>query len=126
METATRFAQAFLLLSVGTTLARLSTDTGGGDYFFTLIWLVLVGTVAPYLTGFAAARRVSAKWGLAIVTATAIYGAMDASVRMQAFFFPTERSGGGMALWLPISAVGLIPLFGVIAHLVIGAAAREP
>ncbi len=125
MTTALGFIQAFLTLSVGITAAKLSTDSGGGDYFFTLIGLVMFGSAAPYLLATASMRRVGDTWAQAIGVATMMFGAVDVSVRMQAFFFPTERSGGGMALWLPISAIALIPLFAVILHTALGVFTRE-
>jgi|CXWL01.1.fsa_nt_gi hypothetical protein len=125
VEAAVRFIQAFLTLSVGITLVKLSGDSGGGDYFFTLVWLVLMGAAAPYLVAMSTMRRVGERWRLAIGLATILFGAVDAAARTQAFFFPTDRIGGGMALWLPIYAVGLIPLFAVILHTAIGVFTRE-
>jgi len=125
MDTVVRFVQAVLTLSVGITLAKLSGDRGGGNYLFTLIAMVLLGAAAPYLIAMATMRRVAEPWGLAIGLATILFGVADNAVRTQAFFFPTERSGGGMALWLPIYSLGLIPLFAVILHTAIGVIARE-
>ncbi len=125
MARVANFVQAFQLLSAGITLAKLSVDTGGGDYFFTLVGLVLMGTVLPYLLAFAAMRRLPPRWGLAVGIAAALFGAVDVSVRMQAFFFPTDRINGGMALWLPLSALVMIPCGAVLAHVTIGALSRE-
>jgi hypothetical protein len=125
METLVRFVQAFLTVSLLITLAALSTDTGGGDYFFTLIWLVTMGTVAPYLIAGALMRRLGARWARAVGAATVTFGIIDTTVRTQAFFFPTDRSNGAMALWLPIYALGLIPFFALLAHTIIGVATRK-
>ncbi len=124
MDTTVRFLQAFLTLSFGITLVKLSGDSGGGDYFFTLLWLVLVATAAPYLLAMATMRRVGERWGLAIGIATLIFGFADAAVRMQAFFFPTDRSGGGMAFWLPIYSLGIIPL-AVTLYIVLSLTRRD-
>ena len=125
MDTVVRFIQSFLTLSLGITLVKLSGDRGGGNYFFTLIWLVMMGAAAPYLIALAAMRRTQLLWGLSIGWATVLFGITDAAVRTQAFFFPTGNSGGSMALWLPILAVGLIPLFAVILHTIIGVVTRN-
>ncbi len=125
MTTALGFVQAFLTLSFTITLVKLSGDSGGGNYFFTLLWLVLMGTAGPYLLAMALMRRVTPPWATAIGIGAAVFGAIDVAIRMQAFFFPTERSGGGMALWLPIYSLGLIPLFAIIAHTMLGVAARN-
>jgi hypothetical protein len=115
-DTATRFVQAFLTLTLVITLAKLSVDTGGGDYFFTLIWLVLVATAAPYWLALTLMRRVGTGWRDAIGAAAIAFGIIDAGVRTQAFFFPTERSGGAMAVWLPIYSLAIIPAVTVIAR----------
>ncbi|MEQ1759729.1 MAG: hypothetical protein ABL986_15540 [Vicinamibacterales bacterium] len=120
MDLPLRFVQAFLTLSVGVTIARLTTDTGGGDYFFTLIFLVVMGAAAPYWLAMKVARRTPPRWAASIAWAALAFGAIDCAVRVQAFYFPTEASGGGMALWLPIYAIGLIPLFALIAWVVVG------
>ncbi len=73
----------------------------------------------------AAMRRVGQRWGLAIGLATLIFGVVDVAVRMQAFFFPTETSGGEMAFWLPIYSLGLIPLVALVLHTILGVAARD-
>jgi hypothetical protein len=116
MQTTVGFVQAFLTLSLVITLARLSTDTGGGDYFFTLIAVVVAGSAAPYFLALKAMARLKPRRAWATGVATTIFGVLDTSVRTQAFFFPTERSGGGMALWLPLYAILLIPLLSVIVH----------
>ena len=62
MDLPLRFVQAFLTLSVGVTIARLTTDTGGGDYFFTLIFLVVMGAAAPYWLAMKVMRRTPPRW----------------------------------------------------------------
>ena len=86
--------------------------------------LVLWGAALPYLLALAAARRLSPSWGTAVSAATAFFGAVDVAVRMQAFFFPSERSGGAMGLWLPLSAVVAIPALAVLLHTAVGVFAR--
>jgi hypothetical protein len=116
VNTLVGFIEAFLTLSVAITLGRLSTDTGGGDYFFTLVALVLAGAAAPYFVALAAIRRLPPQAAKSTAIATVAFGVCDALVRTQAFFFPTERSGGGMALWLPVYGLCVIPLVTVIVH----------
>src|SRR5688572_20768401 len=110
-----RFAQAFMGLSVAITAAELARETAS-DYLFTLIALILLGAAAPYLAGMTAMKRLSARWSRAIGIALCLFGAVDVTWRMQAFFFPTGGSDGAMALWLPIGGMGAIPLTAVIAH----------
>jgi hypothetical protein len=116
VNTLVGFIQAFLTLSVAITLGRLSTDTGGGDYFFTLVALVLAGAAAPYLIALAVIRRLRPLAARSAGMATLVFGIADALVRTQAFFFPSERSGGSMALWLPVYGLCLIPVMAVIVH----------
>ncbi len=118
------FCQAFLLLSTLITAAKLSTDTGGGDYFFTLLGAVVLGGAAPYLVALSVMRQLRSPWAAAVGVATILFGLVDAGVRTQAFFFPTDTSDGGMALWLPIWSVALIPLATVLVHTVLGVYSR--
>lgn len=115
--TAVRFAHGFGFLSLLVTLIALGDDRGGGDYLFTLMALVLWGAAGPYLLALAAVRRLRPAWSHAVAIGTALFGVIDVPVRMQAFYFPTDRSGGAMALWLPVSSLVLIPLFAALAHL---------
>jgi hypothetical protein len=111
----TRLAQALMLLSLLVTAAKLSTERAG-DYLFTMIGLVLLGTAAPYLMALAVARRTRERWALAITIAVCVLGVVDVAWRVQAFFFPTDTSHASMGLWLPLSSVWAIPLAAVIAH----------
>jgi hypothetical protein len=110
------YVEAFGALSVVITLTKLAGDRGGGDYFFTLFGLVMAGTVAPYWCALGAMKRASGEWRSAIGLAAALFGAVDVAVRLQAFFFPTERSNGAMALWLPLAAVVVVPTMSVLFY----------
>ncbi len=123
-QTLRRFIEALFVLSLGVTVVKLSGDRGGGDAFFTLLALVLCGTIAPYWLGLRAMSRWPG-WAVAIGVGTTLFGAVDVAIRMQAFYFPTIRSDGAMALWLPLASLGLIPGAAVIAHTIVGAFTRE-
>lgn len=125
MNAAIRFVQGFLTLSLLITLAKLSTDSGGGDYFFTLLGLVLAATLLPYAAAMTVMRRATHRLGLAVGLATIMFGMLDSAVRIQAFFFPTDRSGGAMALWLPVYSLALIPLLTSVVYATLGALNRE-
>jgi hypothetical protein len=114
------FIEGFAALSLVVTLSRLSTDTGGGDYFFTLLGVVLLGSVLPYLVALAVMSRLQPAWSAAVGLAAVVFGALDGVMRVQAFFFPTERSGGGMALWLPLSSFVIIPALAGILRTMAG------
>lgn len=116
METAIRFAQACMWLSGLITASALVNERGGGQYMFTLMALVLLGAVLPYYAALGAARRLSGRWGTAIASAACAFGALDVLVRMQAFYFPTDRSAGGMALWLPLSSLLVLPILSVLFY----------
>lgn len=117
MVTPRVFVEAFLLLVLGITGLRLLDDRGGGQYFFTLLLLVIVGTVLPYVLTLWALPRVPPRWGTSLGVGASIVGTIDAAVRTQAFYFPTEASGGGMAFWLPLYAIVAIPLVTCVIHL---------
>jgi hypothetical protein len=105
-----RFAQAFLILSLLITFAKLSGETAR-DYLFTLIAAVLGSTAAPYLAASAlSARATRAPWVCGWAFAGCVYGAVDVPWRMQAFFFPTGWSDASMAIWLPLGGVVAMPL----------------
>jgi hypothetical protein len=125
VHTTIGFVQGFLTLSLLITLAKLSTDSGGGDYFFTLMGFVIAATLAPYAAAMAVMRRVAPRLARAVGFATILYGTLDGAVRTQAFFFPTDRSGGAMAVWLPVYALALIPLFTSIVYTASGALGWE-
>jgi len=116
MTRARVFVEAFAGLSLLVTLSRLLTDTGGGDYFFTLLGAVLLGSILPYLVALGVMYRVQPSWGVAVGLAAVGFGVLDAVVRVQAFYFPTEASGGGMALWLPLSSLVIIPVLAAIVR----------
>ena len=67
-------------------------------------------------------ERTSVEVGLELRVAVAIgigacvFGAIDVAVRFQAFFFPTGSLNAGLALRLPLYAVGAIPLFSLVAR----------
>ena len=110
-----RLAIALMWLSVIVTAVKLSGETTG-DWLFTLIGLILLGTAAPYLISLAVMRRVPARWGLALGSAVCVLGGVDVAWRLQAFFYPTESSNAAMGFWLPVSSVWAIPCATVIAH----------
>lgn len=116
MATLYRFTQAFMALSAGITAMNIVQAGGGGRFLLTLIAAVMVASVAPYLGALAAMRRLPLRWGLAVGIAACVFGAVDVAVRTQAFNFPTERSDGSMALWLPIYSLVAIPVMAVLSY----------
>jgi len=103
--------------SLAVTVARLSTDRGGGQYLFTLIAFVIVSTIAPYWLSMRAMERVTQpRWTLAIGAAACVFGLADVTMRTIGFFFPTDRLDVRLAFWLPLSSLVAIPFITVIAH----------
>jgi len=121
-----RLTKAFLALSLGITLAKLSTDRGGGQYLLTLIGYVVATTIAPYWLSLKAMPRLTARWADAVGIGACVFGVIDVVLRIRGFFFPTESLNGGLAFWLPISSLVAIPFAAVIAHTFITAAAGQP
>ena len=124
MDTLLRFLKTLMVLSVAITGWQLLGDRGGGQYFFTLLGLVVALNFAPYLLSLAAMKRLPERWGLAVGAGACAFGAADVLWRMQAFNFPTENSGAEMALWLPIYAAAAIPLLTVVSYAAIAAFSR--
>ena len=110
-----RGVRGLMAVSVAITFAQLARETGG-DYFFTLIGLILLGAALPYLLALAAMRRLPPRWARAAGVVTLLGGVIDAAWRVQAFFYPTPASNRAMAFWLPIYGVLAIPFFTVLAH----------
>ena len=113
-----------IALSCGVTAVKLSTESGG-QWLFTMIGLVLFGAAAPYLAARAVMRRVQPAWALATGWAAVIFGVADVAIRTWAFYVPNASLGGGVAFWLPISAVAAIPFMAVVAHTFLGVEARS-
>ena len=103
-------------ISLAITLARLSTDRGGGDYLFTLIGFVVLSTLAPYWLSMRAMDRVTPRWALAIGAAVCLFGIGDITLRTIGFFFPTFSIDARLAFWLPIASIIAIPFTALIAH----------
>ena len=115
-----------MALSVVITVVQILQDGGGGRFLFTLVAAVLAGCIAPYVGVRAAMHRLPARWALAVGVAGLVYGAVDVAVRTQAFNFPTERSDGAMALWLPLYSVAAIPVVTVLGYAAVTALYRPP
>ena len=110
-------ARALMWVSLAVTLAKLSTDRGGGQYLFTLIAFVILSTLAPYWLSMRAMERVTQRrWALAIGAACCVFGLTDVTMRTIGFFFPTGRLDVRLAFWLPISSLVVIPFAALIAH----------
>ena len=116
IQTSVRFAQAFMGLSLAITLAKLSTDRGGGQFLLTLIGFVILSTLAPYWLSQMAMRRLTPRWAAAVGIALVVFGSTDVALRMRGFFFPSETLDGRLAFWLPIYSLAAIPLTAHIAH----------
>lgn len=125
METLLRFLRMLMVLSLAITLIQLAQDRGGGNLFFTLVGLVLALNLAPYLGSMAAMRRLPGRWPVAVGMAACLFGAVDSLWRMQAFNFPTENSGGEMALWLPIYGAIAIPVLTLVFYGLLSVFGRE-
>jgi hypothetical protein len=106
---------ALIWLNVAITFSELARETAR-NYLFTLIGLILIATALPYVLALTVLPRFRARWATALGIATCVWGLMDAAWRVQAFFYPTLRSGREMGFWLPIYGVLAIPFITVIAH----------
>jgi hypothetical protein len=124
MDILLRYIRMLMVLSLAITGLQLVQDRGGGQWFFTLLGLVVALNLAPYLGAIAVMRRVPPRWAQAVGTSTCLFGLADVAVRMQAFNFPTENSDGRMALWLPLSALAAIPLLTVVCYAGVAAFSR--
>ena len=113
-----------MVASLAITFAALSREPGR-DNLFTLIGAILVATALPYVLATAVMRRVPGRWPTAIGLVTCLWGGVDIAWRVQAFFYPTLASGGGMAVWLPIYGAAAIAFFAVIAHTFLTAFANK-
>ena len=113
----TRIIRVLMWASLAVTLARLSTDRGGGQYLVTLIAFVIASTIAPYWLSMRVMERVTRhRWVLAIGAAACVFGLADVTMRTIGFFFPTDRLDVRLAFWLPISSLAVIPFTALIAH----------
>ena len=110
--------------SIAVTFTALAREPGR-DNLFTLIGLVLGAAALPYVLAMAALRRTPERWATAIGIATCLFGVADIAWRVQAFFYPTLTSEGGMAVWLPIYGAAAIPFFAVIVHTFLTAFGNE-
>jgi hypothetical protein len=108
--------RVLMVASLAVTVAKLTTDRGGGQYLLTLIAFVLLSTAAPYWLARKTMERVSARWALAVGAAICLFGIADITLRTKGFFFPTDAVDGAMAFWLPLYSVIAIPLATVIVH----------
>jgi hypothetical protein len=122
MTSSRRFVEAFGLLSLVLTGAALLNDRGGGDYFFSLLGLVLLTTIAPYAVVLRVLARPTSPWVLALGRAAIAFGVTDVCVRTPALLFPDDGLNGAVVLWLPLVALVGIPLlaatFRAITHII--------
>ena len=109
-----RAVKAVMWINVAITAAELSRETAG-QYLFTMIAFVLAITAAPYLASAAVMRRVGAGWARAIGSAACVFGLIDATIRVPAFFFPSGALNRELGIWLPIYAMLAIPFLSVLA-----------
>lgn len=118
MMSARRFVEAFGLVSLLLTLAELLNDRGGGDYFFSLVGLVLLITIAPYVVVVRLLSRPSSSRTAPVGQAATAFGLFDVCVRTPALLFPDERLNGTAVLWLPVLALIAIPALAAVLRLI--------
>ena len=110
MTSSRRFVEAFGLLSLVLTITALLNDRGGGDYFFSLLGLVLLATIAPYAVVLRVMARPVSPWTVALGRAAIVFGITDVCLRTPALLFPDEGLNGAVVVWLPLVALVGIPL----------------